>query len=517
MLIACIALFYALANVFCIAAGTAYTFLLIFPILIALLIVQFLYLHASRKLRSAELNSKKKLFTAIVETASGVEYIRSSDSRAVGVEKTLALLDASQKPFYYMTCLGRWLLFVMMLFTALIATILVSIAVTWTETTDAPSLGLALLGVIAFGISAERLIVRGDALDISIGSTARLKALIEDIPAEEDDCHLTHPPYYWPRSGRIEIKSLSARYGPDDKSPLVLRDVDSEVPHGKIAVVTGYPRRYDTVCLITASQSNSILYSGKSSLLLAMLNLIEMTGSIFIDGVDIATVPKSRLRRAITVIPQDSIQIPGSVRDNITLFILQDESDKARLTEWYIHYVLKEVGLEKHVSLHGGLDAPLSDMKFSPSQRQVFDIARAMLHKIVNSSKLVLIDEVTTEMNYATDKAVQDVMAKVFKGCTRIIVSQRVLFVNDFDAIIPLGKGVMVKADKKSELDGDRNTSDNGSSQPTTVLWVGKAPEQNIGDNLSDVSHLNEPVLTPAEVASIQRSWNAFFRGEWTW
>lgn len=231
-----------------------------------------------------------------------------------------------------------------------------------------------------------------------------------------------------------------------------------------------------------------------------MLNLIDTTGSILLDGVDITTVPRSRLRRAITVIPQDSVQTSGSVRDNITLFVLQDESETTRLTDWYMHYVLEAVGLEKHVSKHGGLDAPMSDMQFKPDQRQLFDVARAMLHKIVNCSKIVLIDEVTSEMNYKTDCAARDAMSKIFKGCTRIVASQRVTFINDFDAIIPLGKGAMMKADKKTDMDKDEDTSDQQSSQPTTVRWVGQMQES------SDASPASESVLVPAAISTTHRT-----------
>lgn len=205
--------------------------------------LQSAYVQTAGRLRSAELKAKRELYTKLAETAAGSEHIRSFGWQAITISKSLALLDRSQKPVYYTFCLDRRLLSTLSFFTVVIAAATVGASLTWTKTASAPSLGLAFLGIIPFRFSSEILVVRWNNLQTSLRSAAHLKKLLMETPTERDGCHLKDPPYYWPRSGRIEIKNLSARYGRDEKSPLVLRDVNATVPHGKTAVVTGYPRR----------------------------------------------------------------------------------------------------------------------------------------------------------------------------------------------------------------------------------------------------------------------------------
>lgn len=60
--------------------------------------------------------------------------------------------------------------------------------------------------------------------------------------------------------------------------------------------------------------------AGKSSLLAALFRLSPTTGSILVDGVDLARVPLERLRRSISVIPQDPVLFSGSMRYNLDPF-----------------------------------------------------------------------------------------------------------------------------------------------------------------------------------------------------
>lgn len=111
----------------------------------------------------------------------------------------------------------------------------------------------------------------------------------------------------WPSHGEIQFNHLSLRY--HTSLPKALHDVTFTIPSGtKVGVVgrTG---------------------SGKSSLLLALLRIIEpSSGSIIIDGIDISTIPLDKLRGSISIIPQQPVLFSGTIRYNLDPFIQHSDA-----------------------------------------------------------------------------------------------------------------------------------------------------------------------------------------------
>jgi ATP-binding cassette, subfamily C (CFTR/MRP), member 1 len=127
--------------------------------------------------------------------------------------------------------------------------------------------------------------------------------------------------------------------------------------------------------------------SGKSSLLLALLRLLDLsTGSITIDGIDISTLPREELRSRLIVISQESFALPGTVRQNVDPY--------AASTPEMIEHALRRVGLWDAIQEKGGLEKAFGEDMLSHGQRQLFSLARAILRKDIG--KVVLLDEVTS-------------------------------------------------------------------------------------------------------------------------
>lgn len=117
-----------------------------------------------------------------------------------------------------------------------------------------------------------------------------------DLPAEQDiqprAGARVHPPPSWPSAGALSIRGLSVGYRIG--TPLVLQDIDLEIRAGEKIGVCGRTG------------------SGKSSLLGALFRATDVQdGSIFIDGIDIGSVPVQELRARLTLIPQVRV-IDGS-------------------------------------------------------------------------------------------------------------------------------------------------------------------------------------------------------------
>merc|ERR1711902_319754 len=111
----------------------------------------------------------------------------------------------------------------------------------------------------------------------------------------------TKPPETWPTKGNIRVQNYSTRYR--ENLDLVLKKVSFDVEGGKKIGLVGRTG------------------AGKSSFTLALFRIIEAAeGSIFIDGINIASLGLHELRSKITIIPQDPVLFSGSLRMNLDPF-----------------------------------------------------------------------------------------------------------------------------------------------------------------------------------------------------
>ncbi|PVH81871.1 hypothetical protein DL98DRAFT_457694 [Cadophora sp. DSE1049] len=429
--------------------GVASTYSAIsFPIvLLALYFIQKFYLRTSRQLRLLDLEAKSPLYSQFMECLSGLATIRAFGWQHALEEKHRALLDQSQKPFYLLFAIQRWLTLVLDLIVAAIAVILITLVVKLRGIMDPGFVGVALLNVILFSQSIKMLLTFWTNLETHIGSISRIKSFTGDTEEENLLNERTLPPPDWPASGAIEFKNVSAEYKAGEP---VLNNVTLSIEGGEKIGVCGRTG------------------SGKTSFVLSIFRMIEMSGGcITIDDIDISTIPRQEVRSKIIGVPQDAYLLSGSVRLN---------ADPHRVaSDAAIVDALKSVQLWDKVKEKGGIDTDVEKVFLSHGQKQLFCLARAMLRK----STILILDEATSSVDARTDELMQRIIRERFSSHTIIAVAHKLDTILDFDKVLLLDEGGLVEYDSPYELLADE------SSAFHKLYYSSHAEEEELDDHIT--------------------------------
>ena len=397
------------------------------PTLIFLWILQRFYLRTSQQLRILDLQTKAPLFSLILETNDGIVTVNAYGWQHTVRKKGLELLDYSQKPHYLLFMVQRWLSMVLECYVSFTSILLIAIAVL-TRTTSAGGIALAMLNITNLNEVLAQAITGWTRMETSLGSIARLREFETSTPVEVQpaaEC-LFKPPPDWPRTGNIRIEHLSASYSEKEDAALALQDVSLEIPAGQKVAICGRTG------------------SGKSSLLLTIFKLLDHSGSIKIDGVNLNYISPNALRSRLISVPQEPILFHGSLKANLNL----NESVGASDDE--LKAVLKKVELLEHVESKGGIDALIQDLVFSHGQKQLVCLARAILRK--NSSHILVLDEAMSGVDKHTEGVMVKLLEEEFKNHTVISVAHRLATVRKFDKMVVLSQGKVSKIGSPSEL-----------------------------------------------------------------
>uniref|UniRef100_A0A8D1I5Q9 ABC-type glutathione-S-conjugate transporter n=2 Tax=Sus scrofa TaxID=9823 RepID=A0A8D1I5Q9_PIG len=261
-------------------------------------------------------------------------------------------------------------------------------------------------------------------LESSIVSVERLRdyALTpKEAPWRPPSC-AARPP--WPRGGQIEFRNFGLRYRPE--LPLAVRGVSFKIHAGEKVGIVGRTG------------------AGKSSLAGGLLRLLEAAeGGIWIDGVPIAQVGLHTLRSRITIIPQDPILFPGSLRMNLDM--LQEHTDEA------IWAALETVQLRAVVAtLPGQLHYECADQgdNLSVGQKQLLCLARALLRK----TQILILDEATAAVDPGTERQMQAALSSWFAQCTVLLIAHRLSSVLDCARVLVMDEGQVAESGSPAQL-----------------------------------------------------------------
>jgi len=172
---------------------------------------------------------------------------------------------------------------------------------------------------------------------------------------------------------------------------------------------------------------------GKSTLFKLVIGLLKpLEGSVTINGIDVYNIPNSQKRKILGYVDQSFHLIKGTVAEQISL---QDEN----ITRERIENALEFVGMTDYVAaLENGCDTQvISDTLFSQGQKQLLSIARA----IVTDPPILLLDEITANLDSITEGKIVAVLQKACKAHTILTISHRLSSMLACDTVVILENG----------------------------------------------------------------------------
>lgn len=173
---------------------------------------------------------------------NGLVTIRAFGWTESYATKNRKLLDESQKPFYLLLCVQRWLVLVLDLVVAGLAVLLMGMTVALRSSIDAGLLGIALVQMMSLSHALTHLVQSWTLLETSLGAIARIKDFSENTPSESLPDESDAPDPEWPSQGVLSFEGVSASYG-DSKAP-VLHDLTFSVQGGQKIGIVGRTGRY---------------------------------------------------------------------------------------------------------------------------------------------------------------------------------------------------------------------------------------------------------------------------------
>jgi len=225
--------------------------------------------------------------------------------------------------------------------------------------------------------------------------------------------------------GDVTFDHVGFRYRLD--GPEVLHDVSFSVSAGQVVGIVG------------ASGS------GKSTVAKLVQRLyIPESGRVLVDGVDLAMVDTSWLRRQIGAVLQENVLFNQSIRDNIAL------PDPAMPIDRVVEAAKLAGAHDFILELPEGYDTIVGERgtSLSGGQRQRIAIARAL----VTDPRILIFDEATSALDYESERIIQDNMQRIAQGRTVFVIAHRLSTVRRSHRIITIDRGRLVEDGTHDEL-----------------------------------------------------------------
>lgn len=430
------------------------------------------YISSSRDLKRLESIQRSPLYQQFGETMSGTTTIRAYGDERRFIRDNLNKINTHSRPFIYLWAANRWLAFRVDVVGALVSFFAGAFVVTSVGTVDAGAAGLAMTYAVTFTENVLWFVRLYSSNEQNMNSVERIKEYLDVDQEAALIVDENRPEANWPSKGSVEFIGYTTRYR-SDFDPVLKNITFKILPGEKVGVVgrTG---------------------AGKSSLALALFRALEAEqGKILIDDVDIGLIGLQDLRENIVMVPQDPTLFTGTIRSNLDPFgLFTDEeiftalrgvqlvsapSANTSRPETPVQTLRKngtdspahkrspassttagasvDTSAMENKNVFRNLSSPVAESgsNLSQGQRQLLCLARALL----KNPKVLLMDEATASIDYATDARIQDTIREIRN--TTLTIAHRLQTIVDYDKVLVLDKGEVVEFGDPFDLLNDKD------------------------------------------------------------